>query len=116
MESKSIIKNKSEDFAVRIVNLYRYLCSHNKEFVLSNQLLRSGTSIGANVAEASGAFSKNDFVAKMQIAFKECLETQYWLQLLNKTNFISDKEYQSIIVDCCEIGKILSAILKKSKL
>ena len=97
------------------MGLYKYLCDEKKEYVLSNQLLRAGTSIGANIAEANGAFSKNDFVVKMQIAFKECLETQYWLQLLNKTNFINAKEYQSIITDCYEIGKLLSSILKKAK-
>ena len=115
MGNGNIVKDKSEDFAVRVVGLYKYLCDEKKEYVLSNQLLRAGTSIGANIAEANGAFSKNDFVAKMQIAFKECLETQYWLQLLNKTNFINTKEYQSIITDCYEIGKLLSSILKKAK-
>jgi four helix bundle protein len=98
--SESIIANKSMDFAVRIVNLYRYLCETKKEYVLSKQLLRCGTSIGANVREAIQAQSRKDFVSKMNIALKEAGETEYWLELLHNTNYLTDDEFQSIAGDC----------------
>ena len=85
------IKVKSKVFAVRIVRLYKHLCSCKQEYVLSKQLLRSGTSIGANVAEALCGISKKDFLSKMYIAFKECLETQYWLEILSETDFFLKK-------------------------
>ena len=109
------ILTKSMDFAVRIVNLCKYLCNEKKEFVLSKQLLRSGTSIGANVREGSYGQSKADFVAKMSIALKETSETSYWLELLNKTEYLSDEQYQSIKTDCEEILKLLTSIVKNSK-
>ena len=85
----SIVFEKSKRFAIRIVKLYKYLCDEKKEVVLSKQLLRSGTSIGANIAEANSAFSKKDFLAKMYIAFKECSESKYWLDLLYKTDYLT---------------------------
>ena len=110
-----IIEKKSFDFAIRIVRLYRYLCEKKKEFVLSKQLLRSGTSIGANVAEAQQAQSKADFVSKISIALKETTETKYWLRLLNATDYLSDVEIKTILADCVEIEKILTSIIKSSK-
>ncbi len=112
---ENIIEKKSFDFAVRIVRLYKYLCDKKKEFVLSKQLLRSGTSIGANVAEAQQAQSKADFISKISIALKETTETKYWLRLLNATDYLSDIEIKTILADCVEIEKILTAILKSSK-
>lgn len=111
----SIILQKSISFAIRIVNLYKFICSSKNEFVLSKQLLRSGTSIGANLREAKYAQSKNDFIAKNSIAIKEAAETQYWLELLYKTKYLTEEQYLSIIMDCSEILKILTAILKKLK-
>lgn len=112
---ENIIEIKSFDFAVRIVNLYNYLTDKKKECVLSKQLLRSGTSIGANVAEAEQAQSKPDFVSKMNIALKETSETKYWLKLLQATNFLSKEESSSIVTDCVELGKLLTSIVKSSK-
>ena len=112
---QNIIEKKSFDFAIRIVRLYRYLCEKKKEFVLSKQLLRSGTSIGANVAEAQQAQSKADFVSKISIALKETTETKYWLRLLNATDYLSDVEIKTILADCVEIEKILTSIIKSSK-
>ena len=112
---ENIIEKKSFDFAIRIVRLYRYLCEKKKEFVLSKQLLRSGTSIGANVAEAQQAQSKADFVSKISIALKETTETKYWLRLLNATDYLSDVEIKTILADCVEIEKILTSIIKSSK-
>ncbi len=112
---KSIIENKSFDFAVRIVNLYKYLNAEKSEFVLSKQLLRSGTSIGANVAEAQKAQSDADFNTKLYIALKEANETGYWLRLLNKTEFLTDTEFKSIEKDIDEIIAILTSITKKTK-
>ena len=111
----SIIAEKSKRFAVRIVNLYKYLCDNIKECVLSKQILRSGTSIGANIHEAVQAQSRGDFISKMSIALKEASETEYWLDLLHETDFISPDEYKSISNDCSEINKILISIIKTSK-
>lgn len=110
----NIIEKKSFSFAVRIVNLYKYL-TKKKEHILSKQILRSGTSIGANVAEAEQAQSTADFVSKMSIALKETAETKYWLRLLRETAYIADNEFQSIYNDCVEIEKILVSIIKSSK-
>lgn len=103
---------KSMDFAVRIVNLYKYLYFDKNERVLSKQLLRSGTSVGANIREANEAVSKKDFLNKMYISLKEIKESEYWIELLKRTNFISEKEYLSILNDCKELCKILTAITK----
>jgi four helix bundle protein len=112
---ENIIEKKSFDFAIRIVRLYKYLSDKKKEFVLSKQLLRSGTSIGANVAEAQQAQSKADFISKISIALKETTESKYWLRLLNATDFLSDIEIKTILANCVEIEKILTTILKSSK-
>lgn len=106
---------KSKKFSLRIIGLYKYLCDEKKEFVLSKQLLRSGTSIGANIAEANCAISKNDFLAKMYIAFKESSETAYWLELLYGAEYLSKTEFESINLDCIELQKILSSITKTTK-
>ena len=111
----NLIADKSKQFAIRIVKLYRYLTENNHEFVLSKQILRSGTSIGANVCEAIQAQSRKDFISKMQIALKEAGETKYWLELLHETEYLSDKEYESIAADCLEVNKILTAIIKTSR-
>lgn len=112
---KRIIVDKSFDFAVRIVKLYRYLCDEKKEFVLSKQLLRSGTSIGANVSEAQRGQSKNDFYAKYAIALKEASETEYWIKLLNATDYLSEKEFLSLYSDINEIISILVTICNSKK-
>lgn len=112
---ESIVFDKSKSFALRIIALYKYLCDEKKEFVLSKQLLRSGTSIGANIAEASCAYSSKEFLAKMYIAFKECAETAYWLELLYKAQYLNQPEFDSINADCTELQKILSSITKTMK-
>ncbi len=109
------IEAKSFPFAVRIVNLCRYLQTERKEYTLSRQLMRSGTSIGANVAEAQQAQSRPDFVSKLNIALKEAVETEYWLRLLNATDYLSEPEFRSIHTDCQELIKLLVAIVKTSK-
>ena len=106
------ILTKSKDFAIRIVNLYKYLSSEKREYVLSKQILRSRTSIGANVHEAEESFSDKDFQYKMYIALKEARETEYWLELLFRTEYIGQKQYNSLNTDCIEILKILVSIAK----
>ena len=115
VESESTAKFKSKKFAVRIVNLYKYLCNDKNEYVLSKQVLRSGTSIGANIAESECASSKKDFLNKIYIALKECVETIYWLDLLFETDYLTENEYQSITADCSELKKLLSSITKTAK-
>jgi four helix bundle protein len=114
MEKKNIIKDKSFVFAVEIVYLYKIL-TEKKEFVLSKQLLRSGTSIGANIREAEHAQSKADFIHKLSISLKEANETEYWLDLLYETKFLSEIEYQSIKANVIEILKLLTSIINTSK-
>jgi len=109
------IQDKSFRFAVRIVNLCRYLQTQQKEYILSRQLLRCGTSIGANVAESQQAQSKPDFVSKLNIALKESYETDYWLRLMHETQYLTNEEYTSIITDCRELEKLLISIIKTSK-
>ena len=109
---KIVIAEKSYAFGVRTVNLYKYLMREKKEFHMSKQVLKSGTSIGANVAEAQRAQSTADFVAKLKIALKEANETQYWLRLLRDTNYLSRREFESIFADLTEILRILTAICK----
>ena len=111
----NVIESKSFDFSVRIVNLYKYLSTEKKEYILSKQLLRSGTSIGANVAEAEQAQSKPDFVSKMSIALKETSETKYWIKLLQATDYLLHDEASSILNDCVELEKILVKIIKNTK-
>ncbi|MBQ1389773.1 MAG: four helix bundle protein [Clostridia bacterium] len=112
----NVIENKSKAFALRIIKMYKYLCSEQKEYVLSKQVLRSGTSIGANVKEAIRGQSKADFYAKMNIALKECSETEYWLELLHESDYIADESFNSIYQDCKEILKILTSITKTQKI
>ena len=111
----NVIRDKSFEFAVRVVNLYKYLCDEKKEFVLSRQLLRSGTSIGANVEEALQAQSKRDYLSKMNIALKEATESLYWIRLLHATEFIEESHKESIYADCNVIIKILVSIVKTTK-
>ena len=110
-----VVFPKSKAFAIRMVNLYSYLAKTKNEYVMSKQLLRSGTSIGANIAEAQYAISKADFIAKQQIALKECAESLYWIEILHETNFLSVEEFESIYADCEELKKLLISILKSSK-
>ena len=112
---QNIIVVKSKDFAIRIVKLYKYLNENKKEYVLSKQLLKCGTSIGANVKEAIRGQSKSDFYAKMNIALKEASETEYWLEILKETEYIDDVSFKSIYADCQEILKILMSITKTQK-
>ena len=114
--NENIIEIKSFDFAVRIVDLYKYLTKTKREFVMAKQLLRCGTSIGANVAEAEKGQSKADFNAKMNIAMKEANETYYWLRLLHRTGYLSDREFSSIQRDIREILSIITAICKKTNI
>ena len=106
------VLNKSFEFAVRIVKLYKFLTANQKEYVLAKQILRSGTSIGANVHEAVEGFSNKDFQFKLNIALKEARETEYWLKLLYETDYISERQYSHINNDCTEILKLLVSILK----
>jgi len=114
--SKSIIKDKSFALAVRVIRLFQYLTETKKEYVLSKQLLRSGTAIGALVREAQNAESTKDFIHKLGIAQKECDETIYWLELLKETEYINDKEFESINNEANELLKMIrSAILTSKK-
>ena len=112
---KNVVKDKSFAFAVRIVNLYKYLTDNKKEFVLSKQLLRSGTAIGALIRESEHAESKADFIHKLSIALKEANETDYWIDLIYQTNYLTEKEYQSIKENITELLKLLASIIKASK-
>jgi four helix bundle protein len=116
LETKSIAFKKAYAFAIRMVRAYKYLQSEKREFILSKQLLKSGTSIGANISEANGAISKADFSNKMSIAYKECLETKYWLSILNETGYINKKLFDSLFNDADEIGKILFSIIKTTRM
>ncbi len=111
---ENAVENKSFAFAVRVVNLCKYLQAEKKEYVLSKQILRCGTSIGANVAEAQHAQSKADFVAKLNIALKETGETKYWLRLLCATDYCTEEAFASVFADCVELEKLLVSILKSS--
>lgn len=111
---ENVIVTKSKEFALRIIKLYGYLKDSKNEFILSKQLLRCGTSIGANVKEAIRGQSKRDFSAKMCIALKEASETEYWLELLHESGIMTNKQFQSIYSDCQELIKILVSIIKTS--
>jgi len=110
----NIILEKSSDFAVRVVRLYKHLCDDKKEYVLSKQLVRSGTSIGANINEAQAGQSKADFIAKMAISSKEARESKYWINLLIKTDYLNknDKHVQTLVNDIDEIVRLLTSIVK----
>lgn len=112
---ENVTKNKSFDFATRIVKLYQYLCNDKKEFVLSKQLLRSGTSVGAMVRESEHSESKADFIHKLSIAQKEINETINWLELLQATDFLTSEQFESINKDATEIIKLITSIIKTTK-
>jgi len=112
---ENLILDKSMDFSVRVVNLYKYLCSEKNENILSKQLLRCGTSIGANAHEATNGQSSRDFLAKMYVAFKEATETEYWLKLLLRTGYLTEEQGESILADCVELKRILTSIIKTLK-
>ena len=112
---ENVIKTKSFRFAVRIVKLYKMLCDQKREFVLSKQLLRSGTAVGALYREAEQAESKADFIHKMAIAQKECNESLYWLELLKETDYLNINEFESIYVDATELIKLITSIIKSTK-
>ncbi len=111
----NVIVSKSFKFSVSIIRIYQFLVSEKKEYVLSKQLLRSGTSTGANVEEAIGGISDKDFTAKMSIAYKEARETKYWLKLLHETDYLDDKQFDTLLKDCEELLKILYSIINTSK-
>ncbi|MEN2490388.1 four helix bundle protein [Flavobacterium sp. B11] len=111
----NIVRDKSFDFAIRIVKLYQYLNNDKKEFILAKQLLRSGTSVGAMIREAEHAESKSDFIHKFAIAQKEANETVYWLELLKATDYLNEKEFKNIYNDAITILKLITSILKTSK-
>ncbi len=110
MKSENIIQQKSFDFAVKIINLYKHLTNEKKEFILSKQLIRSGTSIGANTEEAIGGQSTRDFIAKISISYKEARETVYWLKLLKATNYLTPDEADGLIADADELCRIIGKI------
>ncbi len=113
--AESILREKSYNFALRTVKLYQFIVSEKKEFVLSKQILRSGTSIGANVEEANQAESKADFIHKLSIAQKEAFETDYWLRLLRDSNYLTGKQADSLLEDCREIQKLITSSIKTVK-
>ena len=115
MKEENVIAEKSKKFGVRTIKLYKYMREKKREYTLSNQILRSGTSIGANVHEAVYGQSRDDFISKMSIALKEASETEYWLELLKETEYIDGQQYESMVSDCIEIKKMLTSIIKSTK-
>ncbi len=115
MKENTPIVDKSKAFAIRIIRMYQHITAEKKELVLSKQVLRSGTSIGANVREATLAHSKADFIAKMQIALKEAGETEYWIELLQETEYITEKAGESLLAACRELLKMISSIIRTAK-
>lgn len=115
MKTENILADKTVDFAVRIVKFYKYLCEEKKEYVLSKQILRSGTSIGANVRESKNAQSKADFISKLNIALKEADETEYWLEVMVKSDLIKENQVEKLVSDLKEIIAILVSSLKTMK-
>jgi four helix bundle protein len=111
---RNLILDKTKVFAIRIINLYKCLTIREKEYILSKQILRSGTSIGANIKEGIHSMSKKEFIAKFNISLKEANETEYWIELLYETRYIEKVEYESLHTDCLEIIKIITSILKSS--
>ena len=112
----NIVLEKSRKFSIRIYGLYKVLCEEKHEFILARQILKSSTSIGANLTEAQYSISKKEFICKAQISLKECAETEYWLDLLKAVNLLTQLEYNSLIKDCKDILHLLIAILKKLKM
>ena len=115
MERENVIQSKSYNFSLRRINFYKHLVENKKEYVLSKQVLRSGTSIGANVEEAIGSQSKKDFINKLCIAHKEARETHYWIRLLRDSNYLENKGAQSLLNDCNDILKITGKIISTTK-
>jgi four helix bundle protein len=115
MAKYNILQEKSFAFAIRCVKLYKFLCEEKKEYVLSKQILRSGTSVGANIEESIAGQSEKDFLSKLSISYKEARETTYWLRLLNATEYLSKEEFDSIFTDAEELCKILSKIILTTK-
>ncbi len=115
MKKDNLIQDKSKQFAIRIINCYKYLAEQHKEYILSKQLLRCGTSIGANARESINAQSKADFVSKLSVALKEADETAYWLELLHETGYLDNDMFDSMSADCTELIKVLTSIIKTSK-
>ena len=111
----NIIATKSYAFAVRCVNLYKYLCDVKNDYTIGRQLMRSGTSIGANIKEATRGVSKADFTAKMSISLKEASESEFWIELLRDTDYITTEQAESMLADCQELLKLLMTIVKTSK-
>lgn len=111
----NVLRDKSYAFALRIVKAYKYLCSDHKEYVLSKQLLRAGTSIGANVAEANQGQSKADFVHKLGIALKEAVETEYWLCLLCDSDYLTASQAESLLEDCRQLIRLLTSSIKTAR-
>ena len=111
----SNVERKSFLFSVRVVKLARYLQEEKREYILSKQLIRAGTSIGANIVEAQQAQSRADFISKLSIALKEAAETDYWLRLLNASDYLTELEYSSIIADCKELERMLTSIVKTTR-
>lgn len=112
MRKKSIAYDKAKKFAIRIIELKKWLCEERREYSIADQILRSGTSIGANIAESFDAVSLNDFRNKLSIALKECSETKYWLEIMHEAAIINDELFNSLYNDCSEIYAILSSIVK----
>ncbi len=115
MTRNNVLADKSIDFAIRIVNCYQYLMTEKKEYIISKQMFRSGTSIGANIHEGIQAQSKNDFISKISISLKEASETSYWLKVLKRTEYINEVMYSSLLSDLDEIIRILIATIKTTK-
>ena len=115
MKQENVIKEKSYKFAVRAVRLSQFLVNEKREFVLSKQILRSGTAVGALVREAEQAESRKDFIHKLAIALKEANETEYWIDLIKDTDYIDEKLHQSLYKDCNELIRIITAIIKTTK-
>ncbi len=115
MDENNIVLAKSKKFAVRIVNLYKYLRYTKNEYTLADQILRAGTSVGANICEAVRGFSKSDFLYKMNTALKEAYEAEFWLEVLYETEYITENEFKSIYSDCVELAKLLTVIVKSSR-
>ena len=112
MDETKTVRYKSKKFAVRVVRLYQFLCEEKREYILSKQVLRSGTSIGANIAESECAISRKDFLSKIYIALKECSETLYWLELLRDTDYLTAEQAASLMQDCTELRNMLSSTTK----
>ncbi|MEI8203599.1 MAG: four helix bundle protein [Bacteroidota bacterium] len=115
MKENNVIKEKSYLFALHVIRVYKVLSSEQREFVLSKQMLRSGTSIGANIREAEFGQSKTDFIHKLSISLKEANETEYWLMLLKDSGYIDEKTFNSIVYECIELKRLLTSIINTAK-